>query len=561
MGRTSNSGLTGNKKGEKGVKTPTGARKRVKLTPPDSSSTIASSQSDEPSQETLSDSFGDSSVSSTITSTISIRETKGQSGEVFIDQRLDFRSFGRKTWEDWVSSGLADHFKRQFQRFQQASTPRAAEKVLVRIEELPLSYRGHQYLTEKVKMVRKLLFLIEGAFSSDERVCRVSEWSAGVAFGEMFSDKILRGWTLGFIHNSGFFSNVAYKRRSGASVIHDSGARLEMTAWLNTASRAKPPAKAKDFMNYINASFNSNIKERTAMVWLHLLGFRYKCSSSVEIYLDGHQRPDVLAALEVYVAEMVDLQEYQCLYTGSRMQREQPGSRLVDPTAQRVVVSWHDECCCHASDSERRRWMKVGSGGKMSDKSRGAARMVAGYCCSEMGLWRESLQFINPGKNKDGWWDGEDTQAQAQVHLDEFDRARPGCICCDIYDNSSGHNCKAKDGLDVSALNLGVGGKNKFIMRNGAHLGEEQSMFFCVGDKLLLPLTADSVQNSSRIRAGDRAWSGARAARSCEGGLPGSAGAWSAIWSALCPNRTLIRTYMIVKCITEQNRADKGDIR
>jgi hypothetical protein len=183
-----------------------------------------------------------------------------------------------------VSSGLADHFKRQFQRFQQASTPRAAEKVLVRIEELPLSYRGHQYLTEKVKMVRKLLFLIEGAFSSDERVCRVSEWSAGVAFGEMFSDKILRGWTLGFIHNSGFFSNVAYKRRSGASVIHDSGARLEMTAWLNTASRAKPPAKAKDFMNYINASFNSNIKERTAMVWLHLLGFRYKCTL--------HRQPD-----------------------------------------------------------------------------------------------------------------------------------------------------------------------------------------------------------------------------------------------------------------------------
>jgi hypothetical protein len=29
----------------------------------------------------------------------------------------------------------------------------------------------------------------------------------------------------------------------------------------------------------------------------------------------------------------------------------------------------------------------------------------------------------------------------------------------------------------------------------------------------------------------------------------------------VCPNRTLIRTYMIVYCITEQNRADKEDIR
>jgi hypothetical protein len=31
--------------------------------------------------------------------------------------------------------------------------------------------------------------------------------------------------------------------------------------------------------------------------------------------------------------------------------------------------------------------------------------------------------------------------------------------------------------------------------------------------------------------------------------------------SPVCPNRTLIRTSMIVYCITEQNRADKEDIR
>jgi hypothetical protein len=351
------------------------------------------------------DTFFDSQepAGSSITSTISMRETKGQPGEIFIDQRLDFRSFGRRTWEDWVNSGLVDHFKRQFQRYLHASTPQFAEKVLVRSEELPLSYRGHQYPTDKVKTVKKLLAHMEQAFSSDGRMCRVSEWSAGVAIGEIFSDKILRAWTLGFVHNSGFFSNVAYKKRSGASVIHDPGARLEMTAWLNTASRAKLPAKAKDFMNFVNASYNSNIKERTAMIWLHLLGFRYKSSSCVEIYLDGHQRKDVLEHMEVYVAEMVDLQQQMCLYTGSRMQQEVPGARLIDPAVQRVIVSWHDECCCHASDGESRRWMKVGSGGKMADKSRGPARMVAGFICSEKGLWRKSLQFINPGKNKDGW--------------------------------------------------------------------------------------------------------------------------------------------------------------
>jgi hypothetical protein len=38
------------------------------------------------------------------------------------------------------------------------------------------------------------------------------------------------------------------------------------------------------------------------------------------------------------------------------------------------------------------------------------------------------------------------------------------------------------------------------------------------------------------------------------------AGFW-VVGAGVCPNRTLIRTYMIVYCITEQNRADKEDIR
>ena len=37
----------------------------------------------------------------------------------------------------------------------------------------------------------------------------------------------------------------------------------------------------------------------------------------------------------------------------------------------------------------------------------------------------------------------------------------------DIYDNSSGHNCMAKDALNVDKLNIGVGGKNKVTIRDG----------------------------------------------------------------------------------------------
>ena len=37
------------------------------------------------------------------------------------------------------------------------------------------------------------------------------------------------------------------------------------------------------------------------------------------------------------------------------------------------------------------------------------------------GLWPDSLTFITPGKDKDPWWDGEQTQDQAKRHLLEVD--------------------------------------------------------------------------------------------------------------------------------------------
>ncbi len=40
----------------------------------------------------------------------------------------------------------------------------------------------------------------------------------------------------------------------------------------------------------------------------------------------------------------------------------------------------------------------------------------------------------------------------------------------DIYDNSSGHNCMAIDALNSEKLNIGVGGKNQVIIRQGYYV-------------------------------------------------------------------------------------------
>jgi hypothetical protein len=65
-----------------------------------------------------------------------VRETIGQAGASFVDQRLDFRSFGRCTSVDWAGLGLVAAGLAKFTLFEKVSTPERAERVMVSSTEL-----------------------------------------------------------------------------------------------------------------------------------------------------------------------------------------------------------------------------------------------------------------------------------------------------------------------------------------------------------------------------------------------------------------------------------------
>lgn len=52
---------------------------------------------------------------------------------------------------------------------------------------------------------------------------------------------------------------------------------------------------------------NSTICEKTSINWLHKLGYKY-CAARKGVYIDGHQRPDVQAALVKFLQVMQELQ-------------------------------------------------------------------------------------------------------------------------------------------------------------------------------------------------------------------------------------------------------------
>ena len=54
-----------------------------------------------------------------------------------------------------------------------------------------------------------------------------------------------------------------------------------------------------------------------------------------------------------------------------------------------------------------------------------------------------------------------------------LEKQHPNCQLLFIFDNSSGHASFASDALVASRMNLGPGGKNVKVMRNGWYLNED----------------------------------------------------------------------------------------
>ena len=79
---------------------------------------------------------------------------------------------------------------------------------------------------------------------------------------------------------------------------------------------------------------------------------------------------------------------------------------------------------------------------------------------------------------------------QAQEHLEYLHKHHPEVAACDIFDNSAGHGCMAKDALNIDKLNIspGMNRKTDVIIRDGYYIvnGTKivHNLFFKVGDIL-----------------------------------------------------------------------------
>jgi hypothetical protein len=117
---------------------------------------------------------------------------------------------------------------------------------------------------------------------------------------------------------------------------------------------------------------------------------------------------------------------------------------------------------------------------------------VCVLCVVLSGIETHSMKIITPGaaEGKDDFWNGENTMDQAKEHLEFLHEFHPEVAACDIYDNSSGHGCMAKDALNIDKLNIspGMNRKTDVLIRDGYYTIDEtkivQNLFFEIGDTL-----------------------------------------------------------------------------
>eukprot|EP01040_Poterioochromonas_malhamensis_P008028 gene8028-8678_t len=377
----------------------------------------------------------------------------------------------------------------------------AASALVIPPNQLPLSYPESRDLVITIFNFKKILINLSKEFRGSDHVTTKVFNGIASSFNQQ-SIKPLKRRFLSFVNNNGFIHNFKRKRHKDITcLINDVDVAKHLTDWMDKATKATPPAHAKDFAAFIQIEYETKISLRTAQLWLHRLGFRYRPNNMLELYHDGHERADVKKALIEYIALMERILPLTTVYHGDDMNASIKPNLNNDQ--QEHILNFHDESCVHSKETCSRCWRRQRSG-KIKNKSKGDPFMISAYISNEDGF--HCARTIEPGAaaNKDDYWTSKDLLKQAEEHLLSFTSNHPNTCTVDIYDNSSGHSCKAADALEHKKLNLSVGHarKEEPRIRIGWYLlndqRKQQSMRFLVGDILLVPVSKGSDLNQTR---------------------------------------------------------------
>ena len=161
---------------------------------------------------------------------------------------------------------------------------------------------------------------------------------------------------------------------------------------------------ANDFCEWINSNLLPSVREhhpnipdsvsvRTAWHWLHKLGFD-PCSTKKGVYIDGHERSDVVEYRKLYLRlEVISLTHAPPPFC----EDEQPVEPFIGPQRKRVVLIFHDESSFHSNEDQEWMWAEKGKQ-PIRPKGLGRGIVVSDFVDEYNGLLRLTEEEFERGK-------------------------------------------------------------------------------------------------------------------------------------------------------------------
>ena len=215
------------------------------------------------------------------------------------------------------------------------------------------------------------------------------------------------------------------------------------------------------------------------------------------MYIDGHERSDVVQYRNVFLRKMEILQGAHV--PPPQCSNEQLADKTSSSTQKHLVIIYHDESIFHSNEDQGWAWVEEGMQ-TIRPKGQGKGIMVSDFINEYNGYLQltteefESARQHNPAIKKEarvlwkygvadeGYWDNDNfikqVKVAAQIAEVKFPAVSHNLLF--IFDQSSGHAAFPADALNVNRMNVKPGGQQP-AMHDTVWNGKVQKMVFSDG--------------------------------------------------------------------------------
>ncbi|KAH9014698.1 hypothetical protein EDB84DRAFT_1568033 [Lactarius hengduanensis] len=235
----------------------------------------------------------------------------------------------------------------------------------------------------------------------------------------------------------------------------------------------------------------SSISDRTARRWLQRLSWHYGPMRN-GMYLDGHEREDVVAYRNGFVARWKEYEKRFHTWDNDGNEHRPQDTFWVESTHGRfwLILVTHNESIFYQNDSRKTHWIADIKKAGPLPKGDGQSIMVSDFLTSEWGRLcdgkEEARVIFKPGANRDGYFDADNVLKQVDDAIDIFEGKTKGFSQgLFLFDNAPSHQKRAANAL--SARNMPKGPKANWAhIKDGPRMchgknpltGEPQSFYF-----------------------------------------------------------------------------------